>query len=200
MKLHSIQLTEFHCYSTSQLSSTVDNTMTDTSLSATLEATHVSPVPVVVPSGRSLPTTVSRSYKILGVLTDAVCQIYVDRIVILVSQLEGSRIGNFLLCQAVKSPVDPKAVDWQVSTVLGDREDALLGVYARRVTQRLLELNIVPSSSGGDTLEVLMGISLHPEKGKDPEMFQKIVQVLVGLIQEAWQIASGGQEHWEGLD
>ena len=172
-------------------------------LSASMESTRMTPA---VPSGKSLPTSLTRSWKIDGIVTDALVQIFADRVVVQVTQLEG-KVGNYLLCQATPSPVDPKAVDWSVTTVLGNREDTLLSVYARRLTQKLLELNLMTTSSGGEgsmasssaALEVMLGISLSND-GRSPEIFSKLIDLLVDLIQDAHRIASSGQEQWEKLD
>jgi hypothetical protein len=62
----------------------------------------------------SIPATLTRSYLVKSVPTDAWVQIFADRIVIGVSQLDG-KVGNFLLCQATSSEVNPRAVDYTVT-------------------------------------------------------------------------------------
>ena len=156
-------------------------------LSKTLEQTSLSPSNAV-PLDSSLPTTLCRSYKILGIPTDAWVQVFSDRIVVGVSQRD-QKIGNWNLCQAVQSPVDPKAIDFSTSTVLGDRNDAMIGVYARRITERIILDRLIP---GSNTMVVLLGISLQ-NQGKDPKVFPLVVDVLVQLIQDTLVQMKGGQ-------
>lgn len=131
----------------------------------------------VVPNPSSIPSTLARSFKISGSVTDSWVQIFADRIVVGVSQ-RNKRIGNWCLCQAAQSPVDPKAIDFQISTVLGDRNDAMIGVYGRRIVERIIQERLIP---GSNTISVLLGISLQ-DKGADPSTFKAIVDVLVSLI------------------
>jgi hypothetical protein len=156
--------------------------MEETKLSSALQETHISsqPKPKATPNAKCLPATLSRSYKILGVPTDAWVQIFSDRIVVGVTQRQ-QKVGNWCLCQALQSPIDPKAIDFTLSTVLGDRNDAMIGVYARRITERIIQSRMIP---GSNTMVVFLGISLK-NQGKDPEMFRLVVDVLVKLIQEA---------------
>jgi hypothetical protein len=142
---------------------------------------QLQPLPLPLPS--SLPTTISRSYKILGIPTDAYVQIFSDRIVVGVSQLR-SKIGTWCLCQATQSAIDPKAIDFDISTVLGDRSDAMAGVYARQITERIIRQRLM-ISGGSTTMVVLLGISLQQPQAKDPQMFQTVVQVVLQLIQDA---------------
>jgi hypothetical protein len=107
-------------------------------------------------------------------------QVFSDRIVVGITQ-RNQKVGNWCLCQALQSPIDPKAMDINLSTVLGDREDAMIGVYARRITERIIESRMIP---GSNTMVVLLGISLKGDQGKDPQMFRLVVDVLVNLIQE----------------
>ena len=152
--------------------------MEESALSSALEGTHLTSRPT--PFAKCLPTTLSRSYKILGVPTDAWVQVFSDRIVIGVTQRE-QKVGNWCLCQALQSPIDPKAIDFNINTVLGDRNDAMIGVYARRITERIIELRLIP---GSNTMVVFLGISLK-DQGKDPEMFRVVVDVLMKLVREA---------------
>ena len=159
--------------------------MDEQTLSATLESTSLSSPPI--PLAKCLPSTISRSYKILGVPTDAWVQVFSDRIVVGVTQRE-QKVGNWCLCQALQSPIDPKAIDFSINTVLGDRNDPMVGVYARRITERIIQERLIP---GSNTMVVFLGISLQ-NKGKDPEMFRVVVDVLMKLIQDALtQLKSG---------
>jgi hypothetical protein len=164
------------------------------SLSAALASTHLTPSTTpttTTPSGKSLPTTLTRSYNILGVPTDAYCQVFQERIVVGVTQLN-LKIGNYVYCQASKSPVD-QSVDFHIDTLLGNRDEALLGVYARRITERLIQLQ------ARDPMVVLLGISLKGG-GKNPDMFRHVVDAMVQLICDALKMAASGQENWEALD
>lgn len=157
----------------------MENSVESANLSAALAQTTLTPtLPVPLPS--SLPTTLCRSYKILGTPTDAWVQIFSDRIVVGVSQKD-LKVGNWCLCQAVQSPVDPKAIDFSINTVLGDRQDAMIGVYARRITERIILDRLIP---GSNTMIVFLGISLQ-NQGKDPKVFPLLVDILVKLIQDA---------------
>jgi hypothetical protein len=152
--------------------------MNEAQLSSALQGTSLDK-PAALPE--CLPTTLSRSYKILGIPTDAWVQIFSDRIVVGVTQRQ-QKVGNWCLCQALQSPIDPKAIDYSLTTVLGDRNDAMIGVYARRITERIIESRMIPG--GSSTMVVFLGISLK-DQGKDPELFRLVVDVLVQLIQEA---------------
>lgn len=154
-------------------------------LSSALQGTHFQPPRT--PHPKSLPTTLSRSYKILGVPTDAWVQIFSDRIVVGVSQRQ-QKVGNWCLCQATQSSIDPKAIDFTLSTVLGDRNDPMIEVYARRITDRIIQSRMIP---GSNTMVVFLGISLQ-DQGKDPEMFRLVVDVLVKLVQDALTVLKAG--------
>ncbi len=155
-----------------------ENEEVTTALSHTLASTQISSS--IIPVSTSLPTTLSRSYKLLGIHTDAYVQIFQDRIVVGVSQRQ-QRIGTWCLCQASQSAVDPKAIDFNINVVLGDRSDAMAGVYARQITEQIIRGRFLP---GTTTMVVFLGIALQ-DHGNDPEMFQTVLQVLLQLIQDA---------------
>lgn len=104
-----------------------------------------------------------------------------------VSQLQG-RVGTFVSCQAEESVIDG-GIRFNISVLLGKRNDDMLGVYARRVMDRILKLR---TSLQDASPPLLLAISLEPQKEKDPAMFSAIVDVLVQLYQEAIQTASRG--------
>lgn len=116
----------------------------------------------------------------MGVATDAYVQIFGDRIVVGISQRQ-QRIGTWCLCQATQSAIDPKAIDFDINTVLGDRHDAMVGVYARQITERVLRERLI--GGGSTTMAVFLGMGL--QQPKDPEMFQAVLSVLVLLIKDA---------------
>jgi len=132
----------------------------------------------------SVPTTMSRSYTVHGISTDIWVQLFADRIVLGVSQL-GGKVGNFLLCQADQSEINPRAVEFQVTNLLGAREDPLLAVYARRITERIVQVR--PPSPAESYPTILLGISVDKERGKDPEMFRSLVDLLVQLYVDSTQ-------------
>jgi hypothetical protein len=160
--------------------------MVEAELSNTLEKTHLSSSPSSAsrphgtPRSEFLPATISRSYSILGVPTDAWVQIFSDRLVVGVTQIN-QKVGNWCLCLAEQSPVNPKSIDYTINTVLGDRNDAMIGVYTRRITERIIESQMIP---GSNYMAVFLGMSLK-DKGTDKEMFRLVVEVLVSLVQEA---------------
>ena len=143
----------------------------------TLASAEIS-TPVPLPS--CLPTTLSRSYQLLGILTDAFVQIFHDRIVVGISQRQ-QRIGTWCLCQVSQSIIDPKSIDVDINTVLGDRSDAMAGVYARQIAERLIRGRFHPGST---SLTVFLGIALF-DNGKDMNMFHTVIDVVLQLIQDA---------------
>jgi len=164
-----------------------------------------------LPHVSSVPTSISRSYKIWGVPTHAFCQVFSDRIVVGVTQLQSKsksnsnetassssgHIGSWVYCQASRSQIDPRQVDYELSTLLGggasggnnsiDEKE----VYARRVAERLLEKKSLPG--GSDRVVLLLGISLLPIQppSSSIDRFKVLVEVLVELVEEALGIALG---------
>jgi Proteasome assembly chaperone 3 len=143
------------------------------------------PVPKMpIPVPQSLPTTMTQSYSIQNVPTHAFCQVFSDRIVVGITQLPSCHIGNWISCQATMSPVDPKAMEWDVATLLGNHDDPLLEVYARRVVDCIIQRQCcIPG--GTNHIALLLGISLQQRKSSfevDQERFNMIVKALVDLI------------------
>lgn len=160
------------------------------------------------PHASSVPTSISRSYKVFGIPTHAFCQIFSDRFVVGVTQLQtkssgnetksSGHIGSWVYCQASKSQIDPRQVDFEISTLLGaGGANSTLGskdekeIYARRITERLLEKKSIPG--GTDRIVLLLGISLLPIKQSSGfssiERFKVLVEVLVEIVEEALRIA-----------
>lgn len=140
----------------------------------------------ILPHPHSLPTTLSRSLKVLGVETDAYVQLFQDRIVLGISQRE-QKIGTWCYVTATQSDVDPGAIDWEISNILGDRNDAMLGVYARQVIEQIITQKLyfqTNSYSNSKYVAVLLGATLK-DGGRDPQMFHTILEVLVQLIRDA---------------
>ena len=140
---------------------------------------------VFYPHPNGIPKTLTRSFLVLGVETDAWVQLFSDRIFIGVSQLD-CKVGTYLMCEAERSETNPKQTDYHISTLLGNREDAMLGVYARTITERIQAFQ--ESLSEGEITKppiLLLGISLDKEKGKSPEMFRNLVNILVDMYVDA---------------
>ncbi|KAG7370265.1 proteasome assembly chaperone 3 [Nitzschia inconspicua] len=178
---------------------TITTTTTTTEAStASASAAAVTAIPVE----QCLPTTITRSYQIQGVATHTFCQVFGDRIVVGVTQLQSKHIGNWVTCQATLSAIDPKAIEWDVATVLGDHQDAMLEVYARRLVDCIIQRRLIP---GTNQVSLLLGLSLlkrpnqqnkqqkqeqeQPVKSSsqnnDRERFRLLVDALVGLVGEA---------------
>ena len=129
-------------------------------------------------------------------------------------------IGSWVYCVASKSPIDPRRVDYELTTLLGggggrgsERDEK--EIYARRISERLLEKKSIPG--GTDRIVLLLGISLLPlprarataraatndndnnndatttatTTGSSIDRFRVLVEVLVGLVEEALGIALG---------
>ena len=95
------------------------------------------------------------------------------------------KIGTYVLCQATISQIDHTTIDYNISTVLGNHTDAMPGVYARRITDKLIQQRVLTK----DPMCLFLGVSLK-DSGKDPKMFSNIVDIVVNLIQEALQKTS----------
>jgi hypothetical protein len=176
----------------------ISNALHETKLNSAAPAPAPAPSPPrSVPLPAYLPVTLSRSYEVHNIPTDCWVQIFQDRVVVGVSQLN-QKVGNWCLCQALQSPTDPRAIDYTLSTLLGDSNNHLIGVYARQLTERL----IASTTKGKASLQVLLGISLarnnnnnnnnNPKESsaKDQEelnrkVFRVLVPVLVDLVQDA---------------
>ena len=137
----------------------------------------------------TLPKTLSRSFTVNSIPTHLWIQLFVDRVVIGISQLSGGKIGNFILCQAHPSPVNPKVVDYEFTHLLGaGRDDPAVAVCSRQLMENIYKLSSSsPSSSSGTRTipHVILGLSLHPEEGKDPRMMRCILDLATQLYQDA---------------
>lgn len=144
----------------------------------------------VHPHPSCLPKTLTRSFIILGVETDAWIQLFADRVFFGVSQFD-RKVGTYLLCEAERSETNPRHTDYHLSTLLGNREDAMLGVYARTLSERIQAVHhssLTSSSTEGGNDQpptLLLGMSLDKEKGNSPEMFRNLVNVLVDMYVDA---------------
>lgn len=156
-----------------------------------------------LPQPSSVPASISRSYKVWGIPTHAFCQVFSDRIVLGVTQLQkpkenvsSGHIGSWVYCQASRSQVDPRQVDYEISTLLGgsagskNQQKNEKEIYARRIAERLLEKKSLPG--GSERVVLLLGISLlsiPPTSSID--RFKVLVEVLVELVEQALGIVLG---------
>ena len=102
-------------------------------------------------------------------------QFFVDRLLVGISQVGGGKIGNWLLCEAKRSELTPKQVDYEVQHLLGaGRDDVAQAVLARQILEHL------PSQE-----TILLGLSLDKMRGKDRAVIQAIVALVVRVYQEA---------------
>jgi hypothetical protein len=131
---------------------------------------------------RSVPTFLTRSYTIGGIDTDCLVQLFGDRILLGVSQLDG-KLGTWITCHVEETVMDSKT-RFRVDVVLGNREDPLMAVYARRLTEQIASLR---KSSADPCPPVLLGISI---RDRDPKVFLAVVDLLVKLYREAVLVAS----------
>ena len=157
-----------------------------------------------LPHTSAVPTSISRSYNIYGIPTHAFCQVFSDRFVLGVTQLRtkdktssSGHIGSWVLCEASRSEIDPKQVDYELSTLLGGATRAGIRdekeIYARRIAERLLEKKSLPG--GTDRIVLLLGISLlqipTASSFSSIDRFKTLVEVLVELVEEALMIVLG---------
>ena len=162
------------------------------SATTTADDTAQQPAPqdAAIAMPTSLPATMTRSFLVQSIQTDTFVQIFADRIFFGVSQLNG-KLGTYLLCEGERNEIDPKQTEYHLTTLLGNREDAMLGVYARTLTERIQAFQAAEGGAGtaiGATTPaptVLLGISLDKQKGNSPEMFQTIVNLLFDLYLDA---------------
>ena len=136
------------------------------------------------PQPSSLPKTLTRSFQILSVDTDIFVQIFSDRIFFGVSQLDG-KIGSYLLCEAETSEANLKHTEYHLSTLLGNREDSMLGVYARTLHERIRAFPPLSDQETSKPSVILLGISLDKDKGAGPKMFRSVLDVLVDAYVDA---------------
>lgn len=153
------------------------------SLSSTLQASHLSQT--LEPHRSSVPTTLTRSYSVNSVPTDIWVQLFSDRIMCGVSQVN-TKVGTFLSCHIDESIIDNR-IRFIVTPLLGKRNDAVLEVFCRQVTEQIAALRTTAAAA---CPPVLMGISL---KNKDPETFRILIELVVKLYKEAIAIASSSR-------
>jgi len=136
------------------------------------------------PHPSSLPPSITRLYKVDSIPTNISVQIFSDRIVLNLSQLPGGKVGTFLLCEATHCEIDPKAIDYNVSTLLGGGGSTLLEVFARQVCETIAR-NRTPVQIRSGWLPILvLGVSLDKAVAKDPALFRELVHLLVSVYHD----------------
>lgn len=183
------------------------STAASTSTAFPVDASPLGEAGSYLPHQSSVPISITRSYKVWGIPTHTFCQIFSDRIVLGVTQLRSKssskessqeykssgHIGSWVYCQASRSQIDPKQVDFELSTLLGGSNPSGVRdekeIYARRITERLLEKKSIPG--GTDRIVLLLGISLSPITSSSTtiDRFKVLVEALVELVEEALRIA-----------
>ena len=133
-----------------------------------------------IPDSKSIPATLHRTYKIRGVKTDLFVQIFRDRYIFGVSQIEG-KIGMYLSVDTILSEVNPREVEYEVSTLLGPRSDPMPGLYARRLADDLFHLR---NDFANSLPPILLGISLKKELIREPEVVGSVVSLFVEMFKE----------------
>ena len=135
------------------------------------------------PQPGSLPTTLVRSFLIDNIHTDLLLQLFSDQILIIVTQLSG-RPGTILRCTVEDSPMDEKKM-FHIDALLGKRDDSLLEVYVRRITERIVQL-----SEDRVCPPIVLGMALKGDSGKEPASFTKIVDTVLNIYGEGIGVAS----------
>ena len=149
-------------------------------------ATPSAGAPALTASSKSLPTTLIRSYSILSIQTDIMVQLFSDRIFLSVTQLSG-KLGS-LLSVSVEDSVIDNSRTYNVSTLLGRRDDATSEVMGRQIAERIAALGgNKPGMCGGGAVcpPILLGFALKKQAEGDPAVFRAIVELLLQTYKEA---------------
>mmetsp|Transcript_5956 Transcript_5956/g.12106 ORF Transcript_5956/g.12106 Transcript_5956/m.12106 type:complete len:129 (+) Transcript_5956:67-453(+) len=123
-------------------------------------------------SSSKFPPQVHHTCTVNGVDTDIVSTVYSDRVFVHITQI--GKFGTFL--KAWAEPRSEGGLVYQVSTVMGKRDDPLLHIYARQIIERLSTHMDKP---------LLLAISLKPDS-RDTETFQTILNEL--FQHNAWNL------------
>ena len=156
------------------------------SAAATSSAGAASPAQALTASSTSLPTTIIRSYSIQCIQTDIMIQLFSDRIFLSVTQLSG-KLGS-LLSVSVEDSVIDNSRTYNVSTLLGRRDDATSEVMGRQIAERIAAMGgNKPGMGGGGAVcpPILLGFALKKQADGDPAVFRAIVELLLQTYKEA---------------
>lgn len=89
------------------------------------------------------------------------------------------------MCEPMQSLIDVKHVHYEVTNLLGAREQTALNVYAKQLCERIINLR----SKGAQLMTIVLGISLdNKKKGNESAVFRTILDVLVKLYEDAMEI------------
>jgi len=135
----------------------------------------------------ALPSCLQKSFLIEKIQTDIIVQIFADRIVVFLSQLEG-KIGTYLSTTIEESIIDGSTT-FHISSLLGNRDDPLHNVYARQLAERIWKYNKSVNGGLSSCPPILLGIAL-PKSGKkqDIPVFHRILDLVVQMYAEATQL------------
>ena len=156
------------------------------STAATSSAGAAGPAPALSASSKSLPTALIRSYSIQSIQTDIMVQLFSDRIFLSVTQLSG-KLGS-LLSVSVEDSVIDNSRTYNVSTLLGRRDDATSEVMGRQIAERIAAMGgNKPGMGGGGAVcpPILLGFALKKQAEGDPAVFRAIVELLLQTYKEA---------------
>ena len=112
----------------------------------------------------SLKRQIHTNVCVMEVPTDIVCTAYSDRIFVVITQI--NKFGTLIQAEA-ETKADGGKI-YQISTLMGKRDDPLLHIYARQIIERIAEHCNKP---------LLLCISLQPEC-RDTTSFQTILNHL----------------------
>eukprot|EP00591_Stephanopyxis_turris_P005080 CAMPEP_0195516362 /NCGR_PEP_ID=MMETSP0794_2-20130614/7112_1 /TAXON_ID=515487 /ORGANISM="Stephanopyxis turris, Strain CCMP 815" /LENGTH=156 /DNA_ID=CAMNT_0040644939 /DNA_START=55 /DNA_END=525 /DNA_ORIENTATION=+ len=133
------------------------------------------------PSPQSLPVNISKSQNINGIHTDILLQCFSDRTFVVITQV--GKVGNLLSCSIEESEIDGSKT-YNVSTLLGKRDDALLELCARKVAENIYAHEMGQSVGGIGALSLvpplLLGITLK-EGGRDTAAFKEMINLVLEL-------------------
>mmetsp|Transcript_39902 Transcript_39902/g.47923 ORF Transcript_39902/g.47923 Transcript_39902/m.47923 type:complete len:144 (-) Transcript_39902:41-472(-) len=132
----------------------------------------------IKPSIASLPVTIHRSLLVNQIHSEIMLQRFSDRTFVLITQI--GKVGNLLSCSLETSDIDCSKT-YHVSNLLGNREDSLLGVYARAILEKIVDLDKEQQRySLTSTVPLLLGIALKKE-GRGTEIFQSIIKQVISM-------------------
>ena len=113
-------------------------------------------------------------------------QLFSDRIFLSVTQLSG-RLGT-LQSVSVEDSVIDNSRTYNVSTLLGRRDDATSEVMGRQIAEQIAALGgNKPGMGGGGAVcpPILLGFALKKQAEGDPTVFRAIVELLLQTYKEA---------------
>ena len=157
------------------------NMEANSSLAVALEAS--STIAPIYPVPQGVPTSLTRCYNVAGTETDCLVQLFGDRTLFGITQLDG-KLGTWVTCAIEESEMN-SYTSFRVEVVLGIREDPLIEVYARRLAESIFKLKLRDPSP-----PILLGISI---KDRDPKVFIILIDLLVQLYKDALIMKGGNR-------